>query len=275
MCTVIVSVDPEAGAPVLLVGVRDEFVTRPWMSPDRHWPDHPGLIGGRDLEAGGTWLAAGPAERRVAALLNGEGTAASAAGRRSRGELPLLAAEAGELPPVDLFRYDPFHLVLGGLDGVRLWSWDGERLAEEKLPGGVHMIVNTGWDRSDRDPRTAWFRPRFARAARPEWTAGGSTERFWGEWLDPASGAGVGGTAGGTAGSAAGGAVAWDDPRALLVRRRLPDGRIFASLSVTLVALAPEGLRYDFCPQPDDPSTWHEIDTSRGRPPGRRRRARG
>ncbi|MEV4461949.1 NRDE family protein, partial [Microbispora sp. NPDC049633] len=70
MCTVIVSVEPESGAPVLLAGVRDEFVVRPWMSPDRHWPAYPGLVGGRDLEAGGTWLAADPAGRRVAALLN-------------------------------------------------------------------------------------------------------------------------------------------------------------------------------------------------------------
>ena len=259
MCTVILSVEPEARAPVLLVGVRDEFVSRPWMSPGRHWPAYPGLIGGRDLEAGGTWLAADPAGRRVAALLNGEGVAAPADRRRSRGELPLLAAAAGELPPLDLSQYDPFHLVLGGLDGVRLWSWDGDRLAEEKLPGGVHVIVNSGWDRGGSQPRTAWFRPRFAEAARPGWTEGGSSERFWGEWLRPASGAGV----------------PPDDPRALIMRRRLPDGRIFASLSVTLVAVAQEGLRYDFCPQPDDPATWHEIDTSWGTPPEPVRPARG
>lgn len=259
MCTVIVSVEPESGAPVLLAGVRDEFVVRPWMSPDRHWPAYPGLVGGRDLEAGGTWLAADPAGRRVAALLNGEGTAAPAGRRHSRGELPLLAAATGELPSLDLSWYDPFHLVLGGLDGVRLWSWDGEVLTEEKLPEGVHMIVNTGWDRGESVPRTAWFRPRFARAARPGWTTGGSSERFWGEWLDPASGAGL----------------PWDDPRALVMRRRLPDGRVFASLSVTLVALAEQGLRYDFCPQPDDPDTWHEIDTSWTRPAEPVRRPRG
>ncbi|NJP25087.1 NRDE family protein [Microbispora sp. SCL1-1] len=259
MCTVIVSVEPEADAPVLLAGVRDEFVTRPWMSPDRHWPAYPGLVGGRDLQAGGTWLAADPENRRVAALLNGDGVAASEGRRHSRGELPLLAAAAGEFPPLNLSWYDPFHLLLGGLDGVRLWSWDGRSLAEEKLPAGVHMIVNAGWDREESEPRTAWFRPRFARAARPGWTTGGSTERFWGEWLDPASGAGM----------------PWDDPRALVMRRRLPDGRVFASLSITLVAVAEEGLRYDFCPQPDDPATWHEVDTSWGAPADRVRRRRG
>lgn len=245
MCTVIVSWAPDAAAPVLLAGVRDEFVTRPWMSPARHWPGHPGLVGGRDLEAGGTWLAADPAARKVAALLNGQGALAPPEIRRSRGELPLLAAAAGELPPLDLPRYDPFHLVVAGLDGVRVWSWNGERLSEDKLPEGVHVLVNSGWERGDDDPRAAWFRPAFAAAARPGWTGGGSPERFWGEWLGLASGAGL----------------AADDPRALIVRQRLEDGRIFASLSVTLVALAEEGVRYDFCPQPDDPATWHRVGT--------------
>ncbi|MCT9932715.1 NRDE family protein [Planotetraspora sp. A-T 1434] len=245
LCTVIVSVEPEAEAPVLLVGVRDEFVTRPWMSPVPYWPEYPGLVGGRDLMAGGTWLAADPAGRRVAALLNGRGALAPQEVRRSRGDLPLRAAVAGELPPVDLPVYDPFHLVVAGLDGVRIWSWNGERLTEEKLPAGVHMLVNTGWERGDDNARVACFRSRFAAAVRPRWPGSGSTERFWGEWLPLASGAGL----------------AHDDPRALLVRQKLDDGRIFATLSVTLIALAEGGMRYDFCPQPDDPASWHEVRT--------------
>ncbi|MFC0863764.1 NRDE family protein [Sphaerimonospora cavernae] len=245
MCTVIVSVDPEASAPVLLAGVRDEIVSRPWMSPARHWPDHPGLIGGRDLEAGGTWLATHPAVPRVAALLNGRGVPAPAAARRSRGELPLLAAETGELPPVELDRYDPFHLLVGGLDGVRLWSWDGDGLTEDKLPPGLHMVVNSGWERGDGNPRASWFLPRFAAEARPRWREDCSPARFWGEWLRLTSQA----------------ALPGDDPRALLVRHMLPDGRVFASLSVTLVALAERGMRYDFCPLPDDLSSWHQVET--------------
>ncbi|GII32162.1 NRDE family protein [Planotetraspora mira] len=245
MCTVIVSVEPEAEVPVLLVGVRDEFVTRPWLSPDRHWPDHPGLVGGRDLQAGGTWLAADPAARRVGVLLNGHGLPAPQEVRRTRGDLPLQAAEAGELPPIDLVRYDPFHLVVAGLDGVRLWSWNGERLAEDKLPQGVHMLVNSGWERGDDHPRVAAFRPAFAFAQRPRWLNGGSPERFWGEWLDLASGAGL----------------AADDPRALIFRHRMEDGRVFASLSVSLVALAEDGLRFDFWPTPGDPSSWYRVES--------------
>ncbi len=245
MCTVVVSVDPEAPSPVLLAGVRDEFVARPWMSPAAHWADYPDLIGGRDLKAGGTWLAADPASRRVAAILNGRGVAAPEEIRRSRGDLPLRAAVAGELPPADLTRYDPFHLLIAGLDGVRLWSWDGERLSEDKLPNGVHMVVNSGWEQGEEDPRVAWFRPRFADAVRPgRPRGGGSPARFWGDWLELASGAGL----------------ALDDPRAMIFRKDLGDGRIYASLSVTLIALSDEGIRYDFCPLPEDPSSWHVVD---------------
>jgi uncharacterized protein with NRDE domain len=244
LCTVIVSVDPEASAPVLLAGVRDEFVSRPWMSPAAHWPEYPGVIGGRDLKAGGTWLAADPAARRVAAILNGTGAPAAEKVRRSRGDLPLGAVVAGELPPVDLAWYDPFHLLVAGLDGVRLWSWDGERLAEEKLPKGVHMVTNKGWDQVEEHPRVAWFRPRFARADRPAaHRECSSSARYWGEWLELASGGGL----------------ALDDPRALIFRHDLGDGRIFASLSITLLALNDDGVRYDFCPIPGDPSTWHAV----------------
>ncbi|WP_306303413.1 NRDE family protein [Microtetraspora niveoalba] len=241
----IVSVDPEARVPVLLAGVRDEFVSRPWMSPARYWPGHPGLIGGRDLRAGGTWLAVDPANRRVAALLNGRGTPAPEEARRSRGDLPLRAAAAGELPRIDLASYDPFHLVVGGLDGVRLWSWDGERVAEDKLPAGIHMIVNSGWERGDDDPRVALFRPKFAAAPRPARMGSGSPGRFWGDWIPLASGDGL----------------PLDDSRALVFRQVLGDGRIFASLSVTLVALADEGVRYDFCPLPGDVTAWHQVET--------------
>src|SRR5436305_8441788 len=57
VCTTVVSIDPHSDVPVLLLGVRDEFSDRPWLPPDRHWPEYPELFGGRDLQAGGTWLA--------------------------------------------------------------------------------------------------------------------------------------------------------------------------------------------------------------------------
>ncbi len=79
--------DHQCGAlvpvPVLVVGVRDEFVAREWDGPGRHWPERPG-VRGRDLRAGGTWLAVEPDAPRVAVVLNGRGRMAPEASRASR-----------------------------------------------------------------------------------------------------------------------------------------------------------------------------------------------
>ncbi|GII79167.1 hypothetical protein Sru01_41490 [Sphaerisporangium rufum] len=241
MCTVIVGFDPGAETPVVLAGVRDELVTRPWRPPAAHWPGFPGLFGGLDLSAGGTWLAADPAAPRVAALLNGDGRPADPAGRRSRGDLPLRTAAAGVPPEVDLSRYDPFHLLLATPDAVRLWSWDGERLAGGDLPPGVHMIVNAGWARGDDHPRVAYFRPLFAAASRPSARDAGNGS--WDPWRELTSGAGL----------------AAADPRALVVRRELPGGQVWGTSSLTLAALAPGALRYEFSARPADVSAWYPV----------------
>ena len=207
MCTVIV----RTGRPLTLMGIRDEFADRPWEGPGEHWPDLPGVVGGRDLKAGGTWLAVDRAARRAAALLNGRGVPAPETTKVSRGDLPLLAAASGELPDVDLTRYDPFHLVLADPARARLFSWDGHRLDSCELPDGTSVIVNTGLD-PDHE-RVTTHLPRFAGDA------------DWHEPLrDPPS----------------------DAPEALIVRHELPDGRVFATLSVTLLTLAPDGVTYEF-----------------------------
>ncbi|MFB9249358.1 NRDE family protein [Sphaerisporangium melleum] len=236
----IVSFAPGSATPVVLAGVRDELLSRPWQAPAAHWPDRPALVGGRDLLAGGTWLAADPGGPRVAALLNGRGTEAPGHLRRSRGVLPLEAVVHGG-PPADLTPYDPFHLLVAGRRGVRLWSWDGAEVTEAEPPAGVHIVVNSGWETGEQDPRVAFFRPRFAAAVRPSAVdAGGVT---WEDWHHLAAGAGLPVT----------------DPRALVVRRELGDGRVWGTSSVTLVALGVDGLRYDFCPRPGDASSWHTV----------------
>jgi uncharacterized protein with NRDE domain len=163
MCTLIV----RTGRPLTLMGVRDEFADRPWEGPGEHWPQYPGVIGGRDLKAGGTWLAVNPAARRAAALLNGRGRPAPETTKVSRGDLALRAAYTGESPAADLTRYDPFHLVLADVltdrARVRLFSWDGERLSVSDLPGGTSMIVNSGLDAANE--RVIAYLPRFETAA--------------------------------------------------------------------------------------------------------------
>ena len=266
MCTTVLSVDPGSPVPVLLIGVRDEFLDRPWVGPGRHWPQRPELVGGRDLLAGGTWLAVHSGRPRVACVLNGRGKAAAEDGRLSRGDLPLrmaagefggahgLGDDSGRTPDLnlDLPRYDPFHLLGATPEAARLWSWDGEHLTGQDLGAGLHIIVNSGLDGEDgldgqADPpadqlrtRVAHFRPLFAAAHRPH-PEGGPVTAAWDEWLPVADGAGLDPS----------------DPRALLVRGSHLD-RPWGSSSISLVALTRQGARYDFRATQGD-TTWTSV----------------
>jgi len=219
MCTVVVSLEPAAAMPLLLVGIRDEFAARAWLPPARHWPDSK-LIGGKDELAGGTWLAVDPDLPGVACVLNGRGQLAPDAIRRTRGELPL-----GMLG--DLAAYDPFHLVTANLAGVALLSWNGHAAERHALRPGTYVITNDGLDPDN--PKVKYFLPRFA-ADRPSGDQDADFGVAWETW----------------AGLAAGDGLAPDDPAAIVVRRQLPDGRIWGTTSVSYVALGAGRMRYDF-----------------------------
>ena len=256
MCTAILSIEP--GAPALVAGIRDELVDRAWVPPGRHWPDYPGVVGGQDLLAGGTWLALAPEARRVACVLNGRGQMAPAQSRRSRGVLPLQAAVEGKLGRAGLADFDPFHLLSAEPETATLWSWDGERLTERELTAGLHVVVNSGLDsdlragdapgsgspgRDHELARIAHFLPRLRAAARPAPRPGSPLPQAWGAWLPLMNGDGLNPS----------------DPRALIVRRDLGEGRIWGTTSISLVALAQNGLRYDFTDRPGDPDAWYPV----------------
>jgi transport and Golgi organization protein 2 len=292
MCTVVLSIEP--GLPVLVAGVRDELHDRAWEPPGRHWPQYQGLIGGRDLLAGGTWLAVSPDDLRVACVLNGIGQPAPAATRRSRGVLPLVAAAGKPLDRVMLADLDPFLLVVAEPDRASVQTWDGRHLAERALPAGLHMIVNSGLASQTSDgeqpradlaggtspgaertfaqspaaqPRAAQpsaaqppaaqppdgrehevarvrhFLRRFGSAARPDPRPGMPLATAWGEWFPLVNGDGIGP----------------DDRRALIVRRDLGDARTWGTTSISLVALAPGRLRYDFTGRPGDQAAWYSV----------------
>ena len=70
MCTVIVHVPHDDGAPVRLLAVRDEDPQRTWDPLGAWWPELPGVKGVRDRRAGGAWLAVDAEAGRVAVILN-------------------------------------------------------------------------------------------------------------------------------------------------------------------------------------------------------------
>ena len=70
---------------LIVAANRDEFHSRP--TQDAHWwPDHPDILAGRDLQAGGTWLAANKAGR-FATITNYREQSFTRGNYHSRGEL--------------------------------------------------------------------------------------------------------------------------------------------------------------------------------------------
>jgi hypothetical protein len=174
MCTVVVLVRP---GRVLLAANRDERVDRAWDPPAEHWP---GVVGGRDRAAGGTWMAINR-HGLVAAVLNRPGTLGPAAGKRSRGELPLLALAhatatqaADALTALDTSEWRGFNMVLADAGGAVFVRGLGHGRPDARpLPAGVSMV--TAFDPNDLEsPRTARHLARFqsAEPAEPEdWAA--------------------------------------------------------------------------------------------------------
>lgn len=178
MCTVIVEVPGAAGGPVRMLAVRDEDPRRAWQPLGEWWPDRPGVIGVRDVRAGGAWLAASEPAGRLAVLLNRHSPALPAdVAPVSRGSVALdaLAGRALE-PPAAM---PGFNLVTVDGHEVRVTTWHGGTLRAQRVPPGVHMIAHHDLDDVRSARITAWH-DAFARAA-----AEASDAAAWpAAWLD-------------------------------------------------------------------------------------------
>ena len=129
MCLILVAWQCHPAFPLVVAANRDEFYQRPTVAAGP-WPDHPDLWGGRDLEAGGTWLA-----------VRGDGRFAAVTNVREPG-VPQGALSRGTLPRDFLLGDEPpgaFAEALAGLDhsGYNLVLADREDLwwCSNRAPG--------------------------------------------------------------------------------------------------------------------------------------------
>ncbi len=167
--------------PLLLAANRDERLDRAWDPPAAYWPEHPGLVAGRDRLGGGTWMGLNR-HGVVCAVLNRTGSLGPAPGKRSRGELPLLAlaqgsaaAAAAAIAALDGSAYRSFNIVIADRESV----WFVRNLGEDRptamqFTPGLHMV--TARDPDDLESaRVARHLPRFQAATPPE-------PPDWGTW---------------------------------------------------------------------------------------------
>jgi len=143
MCLVVVAHAAAARYRFVMAANRDELHARP-TRPASWWPERPGLLGGRDLLAGGTWLGV-DRRGRVAAVTNvRDGTPREAP--RSRGALVAGYLEGTESAAgfaaqsaAAAASFAAFNLLL--FDGAELW-YASNRASAALLAPGIQAFSN-------------------------------------------------------------------------------------------------------------------------------------
>lgn len=145
MCLILFAHRALAGVTLLLAANRDEFFVRPTL-PAAWWPDHPEILAGRDLQAGGTWLGV-TRSGRFAAITNFRDPAARRDDAPSRGDLVGDFLSGSESPAQYLgrmaghaSRYNGFSLLAGEGDDLCFLSNRGNGLMP--VSPGVHGLSN-------------------------------------------------------------------------------------------------------------------------------------
>jgi uncharacterized protein with NRDE domain len=161
MCLIAIAWQAHSDYPLVVAANRDEWRDRPAL-PAHWWNDHPGLLAGRDLKAGGTWMGVtkggrfaavtnfrDPSDRDSTALSRGSLVTEFLLGEETPGRfLAGLAARAD--------RYNGFNLLAG--DGRTLLYFGSREGEVRAVEPGVHALSNHLLD----EP---WPKVRRARAA--------------------------------------------------------------------------------------------------------------
>ncbi|MGV1682242.1 NRDE family protein [Sphingopyxis sp. NJF-3] len=147
MCVVALAWRVHPDWPLILVGNRDEFHERP-SAALAAWDDGSGIVAGRDLLAGGTWLGAHAPSGRVVVVTNVRGAMPDPA-KESRGVLvvDMLRGEGRFADPTaaDLDRFNAFNLFAVDGEARLLTNRPGARILS--LEPGVHALANESIDR--------------------------------------------------------------------------------------------------------------------------------
>ena len=137
MCLLVLGWNAHPRYRLILAANRDEFHARP--TRELHpWPDQPDVYAGRDLQAGGTWLAASK-NGRFATVTNYRENPIVPRQARSRGGLVTdfvcgTTAAAEFAPSIDVAEYSGFNLL----------SSDGQDLAYVSNRGDQPVVLDDG-----------------------------------------------------------------------------------------------------------------------------------
>ncbi|MFZ6012770.1 MAG: NRDE family protein [Bacteroidota bacterium] len=145
MCLIFLSVKNHPDYKLIVAANRDEFYHRKTAAA-RYWDDYPKILGGRDLEASGTWLGM-TKSGRISMLTNYRDPKNIDPKAPSRGRLVFDFLQNGSASEDYLSKLQPtaklyngFNLIVGDVED--LWYFSNYRDGIEKLKPGLHGLSN-------------------------------------------------------------------------------------------------------------------------------------
>jgi uncharacterized protein with NRDE domain len=145
VCLLLLAKDEHPDYSLVLAANRDEFYSRP-TSPAGWWSEADDVLGGKDVKAGGTWLAIRK-DGRLAALTNVRNPAREQPGRKSRGKLVrdwVSSHRSVDEYRAELLRTTPefngYNLIFGSVDQLFCFSNTDGVMGEVGV--GLHGLSN-------------------------------------------------------------------------------------------------------------------------------------
>ncbi len=158
MCLIGIAWNAVEGVPLIIAANRDEWFERP-TAPMAWWADHPNILAGRDLRAGGTWMGF-TRTGRFAVVTNIRKPQHLRQVLQSRGSLVadfLLSPNDSPRGYLTGLRnqvglYEGFNLVVGDLQRQECWHVNSDERIVAQLAPGFHALsnanINTPWPKS-------------------------------------------------------------------------------------------------------------------------------
>lgn len=157
MCLIFLSLKNHPAYKLVITANRDEFYQRK-TEPAAFWTDHPNILGGRDLEAMGTWMAMSK-HGKISLVTNYRDPVNINLHAPSRGQL-VTEYLLDDISPADYLKkveekgkqYNGFNLIAGSPEELFYYSNYTNRI--EEIQPGIHglsnHVLNTAWPKVER-----------------------------------------------------------------------------------------------------------------------------
>lgn len=157
MCLIFISLNDHPQYKLIVAANRDEFYNRK-TAPASFWNDYPDIVGGRDMEAMGTWMAM-TKQGKVSLVTNYRDLTNINPNAPSRGQLVTDFLLEDLSPEFYLQRvetkgklYNGFNLIVGSAE--ELYYYSNYKEGVEKIKPGLHglsnHLLNTPWPKVAR-----------------------------------------------------------------------------------------------------------------------------